>query len=142
MSATFTPTAGAIALGVATLERLLGSEDERVALKAAELLLRLHPDLKKPKVEDADATKVEPMLAPAVAAPTVASAERPPERVNAPTPPKPVTNLAARQLMLAPLNGPPTPPRSRDPLSSSVLGGSRPLTSFTNLPKASPAALG
>lgn len=139
MSAPLTPTAGAVALGIATLERLLGSEDERVALKAAELLLRLHPDLKKPRAEDADAPEVEMTPSSAAAAPVVRPAERPPERINAPTPPKPAPNPAARKLMLAPLNGPPASPRSRDPLPASVLGGSR---SFTNLSKASPAATG
>jgi hypothetical protein len=140
MSATLTPTAGAIALGVATLERLLGSVDERVALKAAELLLRLHPDLKKPKTDGA--AEVEPVPSPAVVAPVVRLTEHPPERVNAPSPPKPVANLAARKLMLAPLNGPPAPAHSRDPLSTSVLGGSCSLTSFTNLPKSSRASPG
>ncbi len=136
MSALLTPTAGAIALGVATLERLLGSEDERVALKAAELLLRLHPDLKKPRVEDDP--QEEPPLAPAAVAPPV----HPPERAEVRTPTKPAPNPAARKMLLAPLNGSPASPRSFDPLPASVLGGSRPLTSFTNLPKSSPSAPG
>lgn len=132
MSATLTPTAGAIALGVATLERLLGSKDERVALKAAELLLRLHPDLKKPKAENPEEG---PTPAPAVAVPAVHSAERP----VAP-PPKPGPNPAARKLLLAPLNGPSTRSRSPDSYPATALGGSGPLTSFTNLPKSSPAS--
>lgn len=136
MSATLSPTAGAIALGVATLERLLGSEDERVALKAAELLLRLHPDLKKAKTDNAP--DVEPPHAPVAVAPAVSPAER----VNDSTPPKPASNPAARMMLLAPLNGKPTLPRSHDPFPASVLGGSRPLTSFTNLSKASPTAPG
>ncbi len=137
MSATLTPTAGSIALGVATLERLLASEDERVALKAAELLLRLHPDLKKPRAEN-DADEEPP---PAAAVPAV-PAVHPPERVEARTPPKPASTPVAKKLLLAPLSGPPASPRSLDPLPASVLGGSRPLTSFTNLPKSSPTAPG
>jgi hypothetical protein len=137
MSASLTPTAGAIALGVATLERLLRSEDERVALKAAELLLRLHPDLKMPRAEDH--AEKEPNPSPVV---MVAPAQRPPERVEVRTPPKPVPNVATRKLLLAPLNSPPASPRSLNTLPASVLGGSRPLTSFTNLPKSSPTAPG
>lgn len=122
MSATLTPTAGAIALGVATLERLLASEDERVALKAAELLLRLHPDLKKPRADDPD-QEPTPAAPPAPVAP-----------------PRP--NPAAKKLLLAPMNGLPASPRSLDPLPATVLSGSRSLTSFTNLPKSSPTAPG
>jgi hypothetical protein len=126
MSAILTPAGGSLALGLATLERLLGSEDEKVALKAAELLLRWHPDVQKRKAVVVDAEQPE------------AAAPQADEPISPPPTPSAVID-AAKKVLLAPFN---PPHRSTDPLPPAILKDAKTLNSFLSPPKSAKDAPG
>lgn len=128
MSATSLPAGGSLALGLATLERLLGSEDEKVALKAAELLLRWHPDVQKRKTVVVDAEQPEMEAAQ--------QADEPP--VSPPPSPSAVIN-AAKKVLLAPFS---PSHRSTDPLPPGFLESTQTLSSFLRPPKSAKDAPG
>ena len=124
-----TPSSAAVlAKGIATLERLLDSEDERVALKAAELLLRLHPDVPRRKAAAGNVREVEVPAKPDLSPPAPRAESNTARGAGGDTP-------TAKTLLLAPFNTPPSAPRS-DPLPAPFLDGTRPLPSFLGSPKA------
>ena len=127
MSTTSVPAGGSLALGLATLERLLGSEDEKVALKAAELLLRWHPDVQKRKTVVVDAEQPAAEASPKTDEPI------------APTPSPAAVIKAANKVLLAPFK---PPHRSTDPLPEGFLEDAQTLTSFLRPPKSAKDAPG